>query len=375
MKDPYSNQKNTYLPYTRGIPPDELRLGSLYLDPYNPNLGLEKLRFEFKEKALTNEKYWESITPWTGEPEVDDIEPYILKFQATTEWAAQAKVIDAANVGADKMKTRDVSIVGTQARRYQIKKPERFLFQQVLTQPEVKKWIADNLSISFYARWKHHRKTGEPWKAPSIWMVTGVHLISDGRVHSGWNIDLNIQGNLTADPGTLTGGPPTGQTAASVQGSLRKNVQMENLYGQSGERVWCAQFMELAVDFTNGPQRNPPEGWITRLSPKKEVEVLQLRQVEDLGVSGVRRSTTTKESSSSSSIDWKNHQAKIIGLQTTGEDTDEAATTEDAADSATPDNDEPLDKMVVNDLPYNQGLSMQDWNIFDDYLAYLEYQN
>jgi hypothetical protein len=38
------------LPYGRGISPDELRLGSLYLDPHNPNVGLEKLRFEYKEK-------------------------------------------------------------------------------------------------------------------------------------------------------------------------------------------------------------------------------------------------------------------------------------------------------------------------------------
>ncbi|KAI0434710.1 hypothetical protein F5Y09DRAFT_337377 [Xylaria sp. FL1042] len=371
MKDPYSNQKNTYLPYIRGILPDELRLGSLYLDPYNPNLGLEKLRFEYKEKILPGEKYWESITAWTGEPEVDDIEPYILRFQATTEWASQANVIDAANLGADKTKTRDVSIVGTQARRYQIKRPEQFLHQQVLTQPGVKKWIADRLSISFYARWKHHQKTGEPWKAPSIWLVTGVHLISNGRVHSGWNVGFSIQGSISADPGTLAGGTPTGTSAADVQGSLKKNVQMETLYGHSGERIWCAQFMELAVDFTNGPQRNESQGWVTRLFPKKEVEVLQLRQVEDLGVSGVRRRATLK-ASPSSLIDWEKHQAIIIGLQTTGDNTDEMAM---ADDGTVTDNDEPLGKMVVADLPYNQGLSRQDWETFEEYLAYLEYQD
>ncbi|TGJ79622.1 hypothetical protein E0Z10_g9156 [Xylaria hypoxylon] len=377
MKDPYSNQKNTYLPYTRGILPDELRLGSLYLDPHNPNIGLEKLRFEYKEKILPGDKYWESIKTWTGEPEVDDIEPYILRFQATTEWASQAKIIDAANIGADKTKTRDVSIVGTQARRYQIKKPERFLREQVLTQPEVKKWIGDRLSITFYARWRHHRKTGEPWKAPSIWLVTGVHLITSARVHSGWTVGFNVQGNISADPGTLTTGVPTGKSVADVQGSLKKSVQMENLYGQSGERVWCAQFMELAVDFTNGPQRNDSQGWFTRLFPKKEIEVLQLRQVEDLGVSGVRRRASMKESASSS-IDWKKHQANIVGLQTTGEDTDETATTnDDGTIEATerPDNDESLSKMIVADLPYNQGLSGQDWETFEDYLAYLEYQD
>jgi len=78
--------------------------------------------FLTKLHSLSNERYWRLVEAWTGEPEVDDIEPYVLRFQATTEWAAQAKVIDAANVGADRTKTRDVSIVGRQARRYQIKK-------------------------------------------------------------------------------------------------------------------------------------------------------------------------------------------------------------------------------------------------------------
>ncbi|KAJ8124061.1 hypothetical protein ONZ43_g137 [Nemania bipapillata] len=374
MREPYSNQKNTYLPYGRGILPDELRLGSLYLDPDNPNIGLEKFRFEYKERILSSEKYWESIKAWTGEPEVDDIEPYILRFQVTTEWASQAKVIDAANLGADKAKTRDVSIIGTQARRYQIKKPERFLREQVLTQPDVKRWIVDRLSISFYARWKHHRKTGEPWKAPSIWMVTGVHLVSDGRVHSGWDVGLNLKAKINADPGTLAGGPPTGKSAAAIQGSLSHGVQMENLYGQAGERVWCAQFMELAVEFTNGPQRNGPQGWFTRFFPKKEVEV------EDLGVGGVRRrATAMKGDSLSLPIDWNKHQARIVGLQTTGEDTTKTAAVDDdivdTMDTEHPDNDEPLDKMVVTDLPYNQGLSGRDWKTFEDYLAYMEYQD
>ncbi|KAI8633068.1 hypothetical protein F5Y19DRAFT_287117 [Xylariaceae sp. FL1651] len=375
MNHPYSSQKNTYLPYTRGIPPDELRLGSLYLDPYNPNLGLEKFRFEFKDKTLSNKKYWESIKAWTGEPDIDDIKPYVLRFKATTDWALQAKVIDAVSVGAEKTKSRDVSIVGTKARRFQIKKPETFFRQQVLTQPEVKKWITDRLSISFYARWKHHRQTGEPWKAPSIWLVTGIHLVSDGRVHSGWDVGFRVEGKASLDAGTIAGGLPTGKKAATVSELSRKEVHMENLYGQSGERIWCAQFMELAVDYTNGPTRTNSQGWHLRLLPKQQVEVLGLRQVEDLGVSGVRRAATAAKEASS--IDWKNHQAIIIGLQATGDEEIETAAADGDTDTTVenPDNDEPLEKMVVTDLPYNQGLSAQDWEIFQDYLAYLEYQS
>ncbi|KAI1754509.1 hypothetical protein F4782DRAFT_544806 [Xylaria castorea] len=129
--------------------------------------------------------------------------------------------------------------------------------------------------------------------------------------------------------------------------------------------------MELAVDFTNGSSRDESQGWYTRLFLKKEIEV------EDFGVGGVRRRVTFKESLPSSSIDWKKHQAKTIGLQTTGEDTDETGAADDDAVYATErtDNDEPLDKMVVSDLPYNQDLSGQDWETFEDYLAYLKYQD
>jgi len=211
-------------------------------------------------------------------------------------------------------------------------------------------------------------------------MVTGVHLISDGRVHSGWGVASEIHGTVNVDPGTASGGVPTGQTAANLQGSLRGSVQMENEFGQTGERVWCAQFMELAVDFTNGPQKNPSQGFFTRLFAKKEIEILQLRQVEDLGVGGVRRARTSAKdlafppSSSSTAIDWKHHQAMILGLQTADPIT---STDDDVHSSDTPESlgsDEPLGEMVVSDVPYDQGLSREDWETFEDYLAYLEYQ-
>lgn len=91
----------------------------------------------------------------------------------------------------------------------------------------------------------------------------------------------------------------------------------------------------------------------------------------------MRRRPTTLKESQSLSIDWEKHQALIIGLRATGEDTDETVTTDDdmANTAERPDNDEPLDKMVVADLPYNRDLSGEDWKTFEDYLAYIEYQN
>ena len=43
-------QKRSFLPYERGINPEDLRLGSLYLNPLDPDDGLESKRFEYQEE-------------------------------------------------------------------------------------------------------------------------------------------------------------------------------------------------------------------------------------------------------------------------------------------------------------------------------------
>jgi hypothetical protein len=45
-----AEQKRTFLPYQRGIDPEALKLGSLYLDPFNPVDGGEATRFEYLEE-------------------------------------------------------------------------------------------------------------------------------------------------------------------------------------------------------------------------------------------------------------------------------------------------------------------------------------
>ncbi|KAI1310136.1 hypothetical protein F5Y03DRAFT_403726 [Xylaria venustula] len=167
-------------------------------------------------------------------------------------------------------------------------------------------------------------------------MVTGVHLISNGRVHSGWNVGLDMQGGISVDARTSAGRTPTGTSAADAPDLLRRNIQMETLYGQSGERVWRAQFMELAVDFTNGPQRHESQGWSTRLFTGEGGRGRGPRC--RLAVSGVHRRATLEESPSL--IDWEKHQAIIVGMQTTGYDIE---TTDDNTVTIMerPDNDGP----------------------------------
>jgi hypothetical protein len=43
-------QKRTFLTYERAVLPEDLRLGSLYLNPLEPVDGLERDRFEYREE-------------------------------------------------------------------------------------------------------------------------------------------------------------------------------------------------------------------------------------------------------------------------------------------------------------------------------------
>ncbi|KAI1334310.1 hypothetical protein F5Y15DRAFT_292823 [Xylariaceae sp. FL0016] len=367
-----SRQKNTYLPYGRGIAPNELRLGSLYLDYENPNVGLEKDRFEFREKSLSEQQYWQAIKPWVGEVEVDDIPPYVLRFQARKYLALQAKFADVGGLGGESSDSAHLSIVGSKAQRYQIRKPERFLKEQVLTQPGVKKWISDRLSITWWAKLKHPLKNGKSWRTPSIWLVTGIHLISDGQVHTGWEVGRAVEVEANLDPGAA-GGAPTGQKAIEFKGSSGSNVQMENLYGRRGDLVWCAQFMELAVDFTNPVGQSAPTGGHLRLFSKKEIETLGLKQIEDLGKNGVRRAVPMNRNIPS--IDWKNHNANILGLRSVDLEHSKAESGDGTLATGDDPDDGKLPELSISDIPYEQDIGVQDWKIFQDHLAYLEYQD
>jgi len=45
-------EKRSFLPYSRGVDPEALRLGSLYLNPLDPEDGLESKRFEYQEEYV-----------------------------------------------------------------------------------------------------------------------------------------------------------------------------------------------------------------------------------------------------------------------------------------------------------------------------------
>ncbi|KAI0550848.1 hypothetical protein F4679DRAFT_583216 [Xylaria curta] len=253
-------------------------------------------------------------------------------------------------------------------------RPEKFFRQQVLAQPDVKKWIVDRLD--FFSR--AMEASSKDWRA----MEGAVDFVGDRRAPSQMAVSMYMEALEQVNsqaigvfhsppfylyPGVLTGGPPTGASVADVQGSRNKNVQMENLYGQSGERGLVCTIHGAGRRLHERAQQRGVAGLAHETLPQERDRDIttasgQYPPVSYYTLNFFGRSREQDPSATSNNhlslIDWKKHQAQFIGLQTTGEDTDvrDTADDDDAVTEHT-DNDGPLDKMVVSDLPYNRDLS------------------
>ncbi|OCL13544.1 hypothetical protein AOQ84DRAFT_436266 [Glonium stellatum] len=334
-------QKHTYLPYQRGIHPNRLRIGSLYLDPFNPNLGLETKRFEYQENT-TEDEYWSQIKQWTEEEQSDT--PYSLTFEASKSWLIGAAAFSALHADADREGNAYATIEGSSGRRLQIAKPLKFFKDEVFTQLGVEDWIREQLSIKFTARWKNGS-----WKAPDIWLVTGIQLITGGTVLVGSSKNSSQSVGAKIDAGIMQG-MPTGQDLVSVQGSHKTAAGTTTQYGHQDERVWAAQFMQLIVEFRKSNEKGAPDSMI-----------VSLKEIEDLGEDKVRddESPNRQSGEAQDGSDINNtgeHVAEIVGVGS------ETASEEEKAKST---------DFEVSDRSYEEAMEGIDWVKYDEHSKYL----
>lgn len=220
-------------------------------------------------------------------------------------------------------------------------------------------------------------KRGESWKAPEIWLLTGIQLIKEGKVHYGWNVASSFQVGAAVDAGVITEGVPTEQDVAKLDVKHSSTAKVQNIYGHKGERVWCAQFMKIAVEFEKEPKINPTKGSLKEV-PKAERMKITLREVEDLGIKGARRFPTNEDVQSDEKLEgcagekavfsWDNHTAEIVGLECVDRmEGDEAEVGENG--------DGELAKEIdVSEAPYAEAMAKVDWKWYEEYSTYLDYQ-
>ncbi|KAK6359277.1 hypothetical protein TWF696_000440 [Orbilia brochopaga] len=267
-----AEQKRTYLVYSRGLLPEDLKLGSLYLDPANPLDG-ERKRFE---SSLDESE----LAKWTGTPDVTA--PLTLSFSASRHWTIASGLFNLLEGEIGRGKSHEVIISGSSGVRRQIKKPETFLNEVVLKSEGARAWLAAHLSVSRYAAYKRNTLgTGT-----RIWLVTGIQTVANANISVVNRQDKSLSFSATApapDPVVAAVTVLTGDGGiASVGVTNTTTKETATSYGHEDARIWAAQFTQLSVKFTS-----KSSGLQSQVGPSAWI---QLRDLPDHQTGGIRAS-------------------------------------------------------------------------------------
>jgi hypothetical protein len=145
-----------------------------------------------------------------------------------------------------------------------------------MTQSGIDKWICEHASIEHKSLYG-----GKGWKAPKIWMVTGLQYVTDGTMHSKTSASRKAGGLVSADASLAVNTPPETlkvNAKANHEKTNGTSVDMKN----KGERVWAAQFMPVSIEYGFEPDGVPSA------SRPKTIAHFELQEVEDLKARGTR---------------------------------------------------------------------------------------
>ncbi|KAF2417677.1 hypothetical protein EJ08DRAFT_684027 [Tothia fuscella] len=336
-------QSRTFLPYSDGIEPEALRIGGLYLNPLDPHIGLESQRFEYRED-LGPDEYESNIRKYAWKERRDD-RGFSLDFELSNSNSMGVNFSEWLKFNGEHNKTSKATLVGKSGRRLQIRKPEKFLKDEVIKQNEVQEWIRTHASICFKGKFGHHK-----WKCPEIWMCTGVQLVTGGDVQTGNSKGSKIGGGAGGDPGPLVGAPP-GVLKVGVEGSHENSETIGTDFGYDDERVWAAQFMEISIEYGN--EEDPALTEKEKRSLPRTILNLNLQQIEDLAARGIRSGVKEDQKASTTPC--------LVGRVTVKETLDD----DDEGEEACPD-------LVVSDIPYVMAAHDVHWDMYKECSMYLD---
>ncbi|KAF4628822.1 hypothetical protein G7Y89_g9326 [Cudoniella acicularis] len=339
-------QKSTFLPYTRGINPEDLRLGSLYLNPLDPDDGLESKRFEYREDLVEQDEYEKHVMKWCRREQIE--RDCKLDFSLSKDTSLALKFSDFIKAEGNANSTVAATLEGKSGRRMKIRKPEKFLREEVLAQEGVQEWIRTQASISFKGHFGMHK-----FKAPEIWMVTGVQLITGGDVRVGSSRAIFAGAGASVDAGAAFGAPP-GVASVGAEVSNGHSNEANHGYEYDDERVWAAQFMELKIEYGSEEDKKFTEK--DRIVPST-ISTIQLEDIADLKARGIRTGLKRREENNQASL----KSPKLVARIVVGEESedDEDATSEDS------------DGIQLGDNYYVEMMKDTDWEMYDECSKYL----
>jgi hypothetical protein len=211
-----------------------------------------------------------------------------------------------------------------------------------MKQPGIDKWIRTQASISRKAFFGHQ------FKAPKIWMVTGVQLVTNGDVHTGSSRHTKVGIGAGVDVGLLAGGPP-GVAAVEAEVGHTHGAEAGNHFGYKGERVWAAQFMEVSFEFSTTPDPEDKDH-------PKTIAKFQLEDIADLKARGLRAGQDVRLQAEGQSATTP---PPLVARITVAEHKEAVAEEEDN------------NVIQIDDHPYVEKMQGTDWESYNECLKFL----
>lgn len=180
---------------------------------------------------IDQEEYEKDIKRYSWKEQSDD-RGVSLEFAISKETAAGFHFSEWLHLEGDTSGRVAAVLEGQKGRRLKLRYPQRFLKEKVITQEGCDEWIRTQASISHKGKFGLHK-----WKAPEVWMVTGLQLVSGGDVYAAGSKDKRFEGGVGADPSVAAGLPP-GTLKVKAEASHSSGQEANTGYGYEDERVW-----------------------------------------------------------------------------------------------------------------------------------------
>ncbi|KAL5444399.1 hypothetical protein PMIN06_008410 [Paraphaeosphaeria minitans] len=337
-------QKRRFLPYETPVLPEDLRLGSLYLNPLEPVDGLARDRFEYREDLVEQSEYDTHISNFTRREVV--VKGYAHQFQRSHMSSAGLSFTSFLGLGSKRENSVQITLTGTSGRRVRIRNPEAFL-EEVIKQPGLDEWLRMHATAKYKSRY-----SASTWTAPELWLVTGLQYVSGGQYHFEDNATKELSAHGGVDLGAAAGGPAG---VARIQAEARHKGAngAQNGAVQEDECVWAAQFMPVKIEF--GPQAPDTKlsgrGWFP-----KTIKTIYLEDIKDLEFQGVRASDNPVSEETPELV------ARIATAQG---DRDLGVSEEEDSEG------EEVEEFVIDDGTYVQSLQNANFEMHNKYTTYL----
>jgi hypothetical protein len=277
---------------------------------------------------------------------------FSLSFEISKDSSFSLSFADWISAGADGSTKTTATLVGTAGRRLQVKKPEKLLRDAVINQEGVQEWLRTQASVSWKAKFGHYR-----WKAPEIWMCTGIQLVTHGNVRTGASNSASVHAGAGGDFGPAVGLPP-GVVDIHAEGARGHLEEANNGYGYDDERIWAAQFMEVNLEYGEGEDDAALAAKLQKHDAvPKTIASFKLKEVADLKVRGIRASPARRAEGEETRPVGKT--PKFIGR----------VTVDDGSDSG--EDGESGPGIQIDDTRYVDALRDTNWDNYRDCAHYL----